>query len=68
MKLDPPGPFSTLTLLNYLAAATDGTLTAAGAVVQRTKRVAVTEARVTADGDRLVALATGAFYIQTPGA
>jgi len=35
-------------------------------LVARTGRVAVLEARVQADGDRLVALATGSFYIQTP--
>jgi acyl-coenzyme A thioesterase PaaI-like protein len=35
-------------------------------VVARTARVAVLEARVHADGDRLVALATGSFYVQSP--
>ena len=35
-------------------------------MVARTARIAVVEARVQADGDRLVALATGSFYIQTP--
>ncbi|HEX4995472.1 MAG TPA: hypothetical protein VFX87_10900 [Methylomirabilota bacterium] len=33
-------------------------------VVARTTRVAVLGARVQAEGDRLVALATGSFYIR----
>jgi acyl-coenzyme A thioesterase PaaI-like protein len=32
--------------------------------VARTSRIAVLEARVQADGDRLVALATGSFYVR----
>ena len=50
--------------INYLAAATEGELSAEAAVIQRTKRTGVLEARVRDDGDRLIALATGSFYIQ----
>jgi acyl-coenzyme A thioesterase PaaI-like protein len=32
--------------------------------VSRSRRVGVLEARVHADGERLIALATGSFYIQ----
>ena len=52
--------------INYLAPVSEGRLAAEAWVVARTARVAVLEARVQADGDRLVALATGSFYIQTP--
>ena len=51
--------------INYLAPVSDGRIAAEAWVVARTARVAVLEARVRADGDRLVALATGSFYIQT---
>ncbi|HJR02201.1 MAG TPA: PaaI family thioesterase [Methylomirabilota bacterium] len=53
--------------INYLAPVSEGRLIAEAWVVARTARVAVLEARVEADGDRLVALAIGSFYIQTPG-
>jgi len=51
--------------INYLAPVAEGVIAAEAWVVARTSRVAVLEARVHADGDRLVALATGSFYIQT---
>jgi len=51
--------------MQYLAVVTGGALAVEAAVVSRTKRIGVTEARVFGDGDRLVALATGTFYIQS---
>lgn len=56
----PPSTF------RQLAPVTEGRIAAEASLVARTGRVAVLEARVQADGDRLVALATGSFYIQTP--
>jgi acyl-CoA thioesterase len=53
--------------IHYLAAVTSGEVRAEAWVVQRTRRIGVLEARVHAEGDRLVALATGTFYIQPPG-
>lgn len=52
--------------INYLAPVSEGRLAAEAWVVARTARIAVVEARVQADGDHPVALATGSFYIQTP--
>jgi acyl-coenzyme A thioesterase PaaI-like protein len=49
--------------MNYLLPVTDGSIAAQAAVVARTKRVDVIEAKVY-DDDTLVALATGTFYIQ----
>jgi acyl-CoA thioesterase len=51
--------------INYLAAATGGDIVAEASVVSRTRRVAVLEARVHGDGARLLALATGTFYISS---
>jgi len=51
--------------INYLAPASEGRLAAEAWIVGRSSRVVVLEARVQAEGDRLVALATGSFYIQT---
>lgn len=51
--------------INYLAPVSAGRLVAEARMVARTARVAVLEARVHAEGDRLVALASGSFYIQT---
>jgi acyl-CoA thioesterase len=53
--------------INYLAPASEGRLAAEAWIVARSSRVVVLEARVQAEGDRLVALATGSFYIQTAG-
>jgi uncharacterized protein (TIGR00369 family) len=50
--------------MNYLLPVTGGTIAAEAAVVARTQRIGVLEAKVFGDGDRLVALATGTFYIQ----
>ena len=54
--------------INYLAPVSEGRLAAEARVVERTTRVGVLKARVYADGDRLVALATGTFFIQGPRA
>jgi acyl-CoA thioesterase len=63
--LEPGEQCATLEIkMHYLAPVTAGTIAAEAAVVERTKRVGVLEARVFGDGDRLVALATGTFYIQ----
>jgi acyl-CoA thioesterase len=50
--------------INYLAPVADGTLRAEARVVERTRRIGVLEGRVYDHRDRLVALATGSFYIQ----
>jgi acyl-CoA thioesterase len=49
---------------HYLAAVAAGGLRADARVVERTRRTAVLEARVHADGERLVAHATGSFFIE----
>lgn len=65
-RLRPGERCATLEIkINYLAPVSEGTLAAEAQVVERTTRVGVLEARVFA-GDRLIALATGTFYIQTP--
>ena len=51
--------------MQYLAVVTGGTLAVEAVVVNQTKRIGVLEAKVFGDGDRLVALATGTFYIQS---
>jgi acyl-CoA thioesterase len=51
--------------MNYLLPVTAGAIAAEAVVVSRSKRIGVLEARVLGDRDRLVALATGTFYIQT---
>lgn len=51
--------------INYLSPVSSGVLTAEAWVVERTKRIGVLEAKVHVDGNRLVALATGSFYIQS---
>jgi acyl-CoA thioesterase len=64
--LDGREQCSTLEIkMNYLAPVTGGTIAAEASVVERTKRIGVLEAKVYGDGDRMVALATGTFYIQT---
>jgi acyl-CoA thioesterase len=64
-QLGPGEQCATLEIkMNYLLAVTGGTIAADAAVVDRTKRIGVLEARVFGEGDRLVALATGTFYIQ----
>jgi uncharacterized protein (TIGR00369 family) len=63
--LDPGERCATLEIkINYLATASGGGLAAEARVVARTTRIGVLEARVHGDGGRLVALATGSFYVQ----
>ncbi len=50
--------------INYLAPVSEGELRAQAQLVERTKRIGVLEARVRGDGDKIVAVATGTFYIQ----
>ena len=49
--------------VRFLRAVTGGTLTVEGEVVSRHERIAVTRAEVTDDRGRLVAAATGTFYV-----
>lgn len=66
-RLAPGERCATLEIkINYLAPTLEGELRAEARVVERTNRIAVLESRVHGDGDQLVALATGSFYIQTP--
>jgi acyl-CoA thioesterase len=66
-RLRPGERCATLEIkINYLASVSDGRLVAEARVVERTRRVGVLEATVHA-GDRLIALATGTFYIKVPG-
>ena len=66
-RLEPGERCATLEIkINYVATASEGRLGAEAWVVARTARIAVLEARVQGDGDRLVALATGSFYIHAP--
>ena len=68
-RLDPGEQCATLEIkMSYLAPVMCGTIAVDAAVVQRTKRIGVLEAKVFGDGDRLVAVATGTFYIQVPRA
>jgi acyl-CoA thioesterase len=63
--LEPGERCSTLEVkINYLAPVLAGDIRAEASVVSRSQRVGVLEARVYGDGPRLVALATGSFYIQ----
>jgi acyl-CoA thioesterase len=63
-RLEPGERCATLEIkIHYLAAVTTGEIRAEARVVERGRRVSVLEARVFDDGDRLVALATGSFYI-----
>jgi acyl-CoA thioesterase len=65
-RLEPGEQCATLEIkMNYLLPVTGGSIAAVAVVVSRTKRVGVLEARVYGEGDALVALATGTFYIQT---
>ena len=64
-RLAPGERCATLEIkINYLAAAGAGPLFAEAKVADRTTRIGVLEARVTDDRGRLIALATGSFYIQ----
>lgn len=64
-RLDPGEQCATLEIkMSYLVPVTAGSIATDAVVVQRTKRIGVIEAKVFDDGDRLIALATGTFYIQ----
>ena len=64
-RLEPGERCTTLEIkIQYLAAVRAGTVRADAAVVSRTRRVTVLEARVHGDDERLVALATGTFFIR----
>lgn len=64
-RLRPGERCATLEIkINYLAPVSEGRMAAEAWVVAQTSRIAVLEARVHAEGDRLVALGTGSFYIQ----
>jgi acyl-CoA thioesterase len=66
-RLAPGERCATLEIkINYLAPATAGRLAAEARVVERTTRIGVLDARVHAEGDRLIAIATGTFFIQAP--
>jgi acyl-CoA thioesterase len=68
-RLGPGQRCSTLEVkINYLAPVRSGRLRADASVVERTRRIAVLEARVHDAEGRVVALATGSFYIQGPAA
>ncbi len=54
--------------INYLAAATGGELVAEANILNRTRRIAVLEGRVRDETGRLLAIATGTYYIHTPAA
>ncbi|MBI4637126.1 MAG: PaaI family thioesterase [Candidatus Rokubacteria bacterium] len=64
-QLGPGERCATLEIkINYLAPVSEGTLAADARVVARTRRIGVLDATVRDGGDRLVAVATGSFYIQ----
>ena len=64
-RLAPGERCATLEIkVNYLAPAGAGPLFAEAKVADRTTRIGVLEARVTDGQGRLIALATGSFYIQ----
>jgi acyl-CoA thioesterase len=66
-RLAPGERCATLEIkINYLAPATAGRLAAEARVVERSARIGVLEARVQDEAARLIALATGTFYIQGP--
>ena len=63
-RLEPGERCTTIEIkVNYLAPVTAGELTADAALIQRTRRIGVLEARVHGDDGTLVAHATGTFYI-----
>ena len=65
-KLEPGERCATLEIkINYLAPVTTGDITAEASLIQRTRRTAVVEARVTTPDSALVAHATGTFFISS---
>ncbi len=66
-RLEPGERCATLEVkIQYLAHVVEGDLRAEARLVERTRRIGVLEARAYAGADRLVALATGTFYVQSP--
>ncbi|MBI2203109.1 MAG: PaaI family thioesterase [Candidatus Rokubacteria bacterium] len=64
-RLEPGERCATLEVkINYLAAASSGKMRAEAVLVERTGRIGVLQARVHGDDGRLLALATGTFYIR----
>jgi uncharacterized protein (TIGR00369 family) len=53
--------------IQYVRPVDQGSVRAEAHVVTRTRRIGVLEARVHGSEDRLVALATGTFFIQSSG-
>jgi acyl-CoA thioesterase len=63
-RLEPGERCATLEVkIQYLAPVVGGELRAEARLVERTRRIGVLEARAYGDADRLVALATGTFYV-----
>lgn len=63
-RLEPGERCATLEIkINYLAPAVTGKLACEARLLDRTRRVAVLEARVTDADARLIAVATGSFYV-----
>jgi len=52
--------------INYMAPAREGTLACEAILAERTRRIGLLEARVRDETEKLVALATGTFYIMLP--
>jgi acyl-CoA thioesterase len=66
--LEPGERCATLEVtIHYLAPATAGDIRAEACVVSRSRRVAVMDGRVYGEGQHLLALATGSFYVQGGG-
>ncbi len=64
-RLDPGERCATLEVkIQCLTPVPSGEVRAEARVVERTRRIGILEARAYADGDRLVAVATGTFYIK----
>jgi len=65
-RLDPGERCVTLEIkVNYLAPVVTGTLTCDARLLDRTRRIAVLEARVSDGTGRLIAVGTGSFYVST---
>jgi acyl-CoA thioesterase len=68
-QLEPGERCTTLEVkINYVLPVASGEVRAEAVVVSRSRRFGLMEARVHDEGQRLVALATGSFYIQGPSA
>jgi acyl-CoA thioesterase len=66
-RLEPQERCATLEIkINYLAPALRGRLRCVASLVERTRRIAVLEARVSEADARLLAVATVSFYITAP--